>query len=174
MDVFEAIQNRRSIRKYKKQALPEDAVDKLIEAARLAPSAGNVQPYAIVIVKQESLRHQLSMAAMGQKDIAEAPVVLVVCANEKWAKESYGERGKTLYCLQDTAAAVQNILLMATALGLGTCWIGAFKEKDVKKVVNAPDEMRPVALIPIGYPDESPAPRSRRAAAELVYIESFK
>jgi nitroreductase len=173
MDVFEAIQNRRSIRQYKKQALPEDAVEKLVEAARLAPSAGNAQPYAIVIVKEESRKAQLSQAAMEQKDIAEVPVVFVVCADEKRAAKAYGDRGKNLYCLQDTAIAVEHIVLMAQSLGLGTCWVGAFKEKDVKRIIHAPDGMRPVALVPVGYPDESPAQRSRRPASELVHYETF-
>jgi nitroreductase len=99
--------------------------------------------------------------------------VFVVCADESRAKESYGDRGKTLYCLQDTAAATQNILLMACSLGLGTCWIGAFREEEIRKVIKAPSEMRPVALIPVGYPNESPRARSRRPASEVVYKETF-
>ncbi len=173
MELFEAIQKRRSIRHYKKQPLPEGAVEKLVEAARLAPSAGNVQPYKLVIVKNEDIRQKLSTAAYGQKDVAEVPVVFVVCADEKRASEGYGDRGKTLYCIQDTAAVVQNILLTACSLGLGTCWIGAFKEEDVKKIVNAPDEMRPVALIPVGVPDEAPAARSRRLLGEFVVTDTF-
>jgi nitroreductase len=97
----------------------------------------------------------------------------VVCADMKRAEESYGERGRTLYCLQDTSAAVENILLAATALGLGGCWMGAFHEDEVKQVINAPGEMRPVALIAVGYPNESPRDRSRRPASEVVYQETF-
>ncbi len=173
MEFFEVIQNRRSIRQFKKQALPEGTVEKLVEAARLAPSAGNIQPYAIVIVKEENVKLQLSMAALEQKSIVEAPVVFVVCADEERAFEAYGDRGKSLYCLQDTAAAVQNVLLTAYSLGLGTCWIGAFKEKEVKKMIKAPDGMRPVALIPVGFADESPATRGRRSASELVVNDTF-
>ena len=100
-------------------------------------------------------------------------MVIVVCVDEKRASQSYGDRGKNLYCIQDTAAAVQNILLTAYSMGFGTCWIGAFKEDEVKKIINAPKEIRPVAMIPIGYPDESPAARSRRPVKELIHKEAF-
>jgi nitroreductase len=100
-------------------------------------------------------------------------VVIVVCADEKRAIESYGARDKTLYCIQDTAAAIENLLLCACSLGLGTCWVGAFKEAEIRKVVNASAEMRPVALIPVGFPNESPAARARRPLSEIVYKETF-
>jgi nitroreductase len=82
-------------------------------------------------------------------------------------------RGKALYCIQDTAAAIENILLTACTLGLGTCWVGAFKEEDVRVVINAPKEMRPVALIPVGYPNESPAAKPRRPISEVMHRETF-
>ncbi|MBE3116347.1 nitroreductase family protein [Candidatus Bathyarchaeota archaeon] len=173
MDLLEAIVDRRSIRQYKKRDLPEGTIEKLVDAARMAPSAGNAQPYEFVVAQEEKTRQRLSQAAYNQKDIQEAPVVIVVCADEKRASQSYGERGKNLYCIQDTAAAVQNILLTAYAMGFGTCWIGAFKEDEVKKVINAPKHIRPVAMIPIGYPNESPAARSRRPVKELIHKEAF-
>ena len=173
MDLLEAIAGRRSIRSFKKQDLPDGAIEKIVDAARLAPSAGNAQPYEFVVAQEEKTRQLLSQAAFNQRDVQEAPVVIVVCADEKRASKSYGDRGKNLYCIQDTAAAVQNILLTAYAMGFGTCWIGRFKEDEVKKVINAPKEIRPVALITIGYPDESPAARSRRPVKELIHKEAF-
>ncbi len=173
MDIFEAIKGRRSIRSYKKQDVPDEIVTKLVEAAIMAPSAGNVQPYHFVIVRSEKIRQQLSKAAFNQKMLLDVPVVIVVFVDEKQASKKYGERGKKLYCIQDTAAATQNILLAASSMSLGTCWIGAFSENDVKKAVNAPKEMRPVAIIPIGYPNESPEQRSRRSFDEVVFKESF-
>ena len=146
MDVLEIITNRRSIRTYKKHELTQVTIEKLLEAARWAPSAGNVQPWEFVVVGSQEMKQQLSAAAYGQKDIEEASIVIVVCADEKRAEESYGLRGKTFYCIQDTAAAIQNILLEADSLGLGSCWIGAFKEDEIKKVINAPPQIRPVAL----------------------------
>jgi nitroreductase len=115
----------------------------------------------------------LSNAAYGQRSLQEASVVIVVCADEKRADESYGARGRSLYCIQDTAAAIENILLTACSIGLGTCWIGAFKEEQIRNVINCPPEIRPVALIPVGYPNESPPARPRRPAGEVVHKEKF-
>lgn len=173
MDVLEAIQKRRSIRQFKKNELSEELVEIIVEAARMAPSAGNGQPVDLVVVKDQGRKEQLSLAAFGQKQIMQAPVVFVVCADEKRAAEKYGERGRKLYCIQDTAAATMNIMLSACSLGLGTCWIGAFKENEVKEVVNAPENMRPVVMIPMGYPNESPLQRSRRPLDEIVHKETF-
>jgi len=173
MELTDAIKNRRSIRTYKKQEIPQELVNQLIEAARLAPSAGNAQSWSFVIISEQENKQALSEAAFNQRSIIEASAVLVVCADENRAKESYGDRGKTLYCLQDTAAATQNILLTACSLGLGTCWVGAFREEEIRKVIKAPSEMRPVALIPVGYPKESPRARSRRPAIEVMHKETF-
>ena len=119
------------------------------------------------------MKRALSLAAYGQAQVEEAAVVIVVCADEKRAEERYGAKGKALYCLQDTTAAVQNILLTACALGLGTCWVGAFKEEQVRKLIRAPSGMRPVAMITVGYPDESPAARGRRPLSEIMHGETF-
>jgi len=115
----------------------------------------------------------LSAGAFGQKSLQEASALIVVCADEKRATENYYDRGKTLYYQQDTAAAIQNVLLTACSLGLGTCWIGAFKEEEIRKVINAPSKMGPVAMIPIGYPNESPLARAKRPISELGYKETF-
>jgi nitroreductase len=173
MALSDAVAKRRSIRTYKKQALTEGIVEKLLEAARQAPSAGNVQPWEFVVINAQKNKMDISVAAYGQKSLQEASVVFVVCVDEKRALESYGVRGKTLYCIQDTAAAIQNIMLSACSLGLGTCWIGAFKEDEVKKVINAPSHVRPVALIPVGYQNESPAARPRRPISEIMHKETF-
>jgi SagB-type dehydrogenase family enzyme len=151
----------------------DEMVNVLVEAVRLAPTAGNAQAYKLVIVQQEEKKRQLSKAAFGQKQVQMASVVFVICADLKRAYDSYGERGCSLYCIQDTAAVAQNVLLTACSLGLGTCWIGAFDEQAVKSVINAPVDMRPVVMIPIGYPAESPPQRSRRLPDEFVYQDTF-
>jgi nitroreductase len=172
MELSEAIKKRRSIRAFKKQDVPEEIVEKLIDAARWAPSAGNIQSWEFVIVRKQDVKEELVKAA-GQAFVEEAPVVIVVCANEKRSSMGYGVRGKTLYCIQDTAAATQNILLTAHSLGLGACWVGAFNEDKAKEAVNAPEGIRPVAIIPVGYADESPMQRSRRPISQIVHHESF-
>jgi nitroreductase len=173
MEFSEAVENRRSIRTFIKIDLPEGTVTKLLEAARSAPSAGNVQPWAFVVATAQNTKQMIAKAAFGQKAIEEAAVVIVVCADEKRAEESYGARGKSMYCLQDTAAAIENILLTASSLGLGACWMGAFKEEEIRKVIKSPAHMRPVAVIPVGVPKESPQARPRREISEIMHKETF-
>jgi len=172
MELSEAIKKRRSIRAYKKQNVPEEIVEKLIDAASFAPSAGNIQPWKFVIARKPDTKKKLAQAA-SQAFIEEAPVVIIVCANEARSSMGYDVRGKTLYCIQDTAAATQNILLTAYSLGLGTCWVGAFNENEAKKAINAPEEMRPVAIIPVGYANEVPTQRNRRPLSQITHYESF-
>ena len=148
-------------------------MEKLIDAARLAPSAGNVQPWEFVIVSSPKTKQALCNAAYNQKALEEASIVIVVCADEKRAEQTYGSRGKNLYCFQDTAASIQNIILTACSLGLGSCWIGAFKEEEIGRVVKAPRDVRPVALIPIGVPNEAPPARGRRGIGEVMHKETF-
>ena len=173
MDVFEAIKGRRSIRAYRDMDVSQEIVEKLIEAARWAPSAGNIQPWEFIIVRNPETKRRLAEAALRQSFIEEAPVVIVVCADEERSARGYGTRGRTLYCIQDTAAAIQNIHLAAYALGLGTCWVGAFIEDEARKILNIPEGVRPVAIIPVGYPAESPSPRSRRPLKEIIHYERF-
>ena len=173
MDVLEAIKGRRSIRAFKRQNVPQELVEKLIDAAIWAPSAGNIQPWEFIIVRRLEIKRELAEAALQQKFVEEAPVVIVVCADENRSSQRYGVRGKGLYCIQDTAAAVQNINLAACALGLGTCWIGAFREEEARKILRVPRGMRPVAIIPVGYPAETPPPRSRRSPNNIIHYETF-
>lgn len=173
MDVFEAIKGRRSIRAFRETDVPQETVEKLIEAARWAPSAGNIQPWEFIVVRNPETKRRLAEAALGQSFVEEAPVVIVVCADEERSARGYGTRGRTLYCIQDTAAAIQNIHLAAYALGLGTCWVGAFREDEARRILEIPDGVRPVAIIPIGFPAESLPPRSRRPLKQIIHYEKF-
>ncbi|MEM2104324.1 MAG: nitroreductase family protein [Candidatus Bathyarchaeia archaeon] len=173
MDVFEAIRGRRSIRAFKDVEVSLDVVERLIDAARWAPSAGNIQPWEFIIVRNPQTKRRLAEAALEQFFIEEAPVVIVVCADEERSMQGYGVRGKVLYCIQDTAAAIQNIHLAAYALGLGTCWVGAFREEQARKVLNIPEGVRPLAIIPVGYPAETPKPTTRRPTKQIIHYEKF-
>jgi nitroreductase len=172
MELSEAIKGRRSVRAFKQKDMPEEMVEKLIDAARHAPSAGNIQPWEFVIAKKPDTKKQLAQAA-NQKFIKKAPVVIVVCANENRSSMGYGSRGKTLYCIQDTAAATQNILLTAYSLGLGACWIGAFNEDKAKRALNAPEGIRPMAIVPVGYPNETPSRRGIRPLNQIIRYDGF-
>jgi nitroreductase len=173
MELSEAIKGRRSIRAFRQRDVPEETVEKLIDAARHAPSAGNIQPWEFVVVRKLEVKRKLARAALNQAFVEETPVVIVVCANENRSSMGYGFRGKTLYCIQDTAAATQNILLTAYSLGLGACWIGAFNEEEAKRALNAPECMRPVAIIPVGYPDETPSHRGMRPLSQIIHYDGF-
>jgi nitroreductase len=173
LDVLDAIKGRRSIRAFRDKDVQQEIVEKLIDAACCAPSAGNIQPWEFIIVRKPEIKRRLVEAALDQTFIEEAPVVIVVCANENRSSQGYGIRGKTLYCIQDTAAAIQNILLSAYSFGLGACWVGAFREEEAREILKVPYGVRPVAIIPVGYPDEVPSPRSRRPINQMVHYETF-
>jgi len=173
MDVFEAIKGRRSIRKFDSKEVSDEELRRILDAAIRAPSAGNIQPWSFIVVKNPNKRRDLAGAAYGQIFIAEAPLVIVVCADERASGSGYGSRGRTLYCIQDTAAAIQNILLAAHALGLGSCWVGAFNEDAARKVVKTPPEVRPIALIPIGHPAEKPYVTGRKTLNSVVHWEKY-
>jgi nitroreductase len=173
MDLFEAIKGRRSIRVFKGKEVSAEEVLSLIDAGRWAPSAGNIQPWEFIVVRGSGTKRALAEAALGQGFVGEASVVIVVCADEHRSSQGYGIRGKLLYCIQDTAAALQNIHLMAYSLGLGTCWVGAFNEEEARRILGIPWGIRPVAMVAVGYPAEAPEPPRRRPLSEAVHYEAF-
>ncbi len=156
MDVFEAIAKRRSIRKYQDKDVDDKLIGVLLWAAAQAPSAGNLQDWRFIVVKNKKTKEMLYRAALMQEHVKEAPVLIVVAADLEIQSLRYGKRGELVYALEDCAAAIENMLLAATALGLGTCWVGAFDEEDVKNILRLPDYLRPVAIITVGYPAEEP------------------
>jgi nitroreductase len=172
MDVFEAIYGRCSVRDFKsRQNIPSEIVEKLLKAACESPSAGNIQPWRFWVVRDEMLKSQLAQAAHGQSFIAEASVVIVVCADLDASAQRYGVRGRGLYAIQDTAAATQSLLLAAYAEGLGACWVGAFEESMVGQILKLSDAVRPVVIVPVGYPASSsckPARKDYREVTECI------
>ncbi len=172
MNILEIIKTRRSVREFIDRKIPENAIDVLIEAIRWAPSAGNLQSRKFYFVFNEELRKKLAQAELKQNFasfITRAPLVVVACADHQLASR-YGERGIRLYSIQDTAASVQNLLLAAHDLGLGTCWVGAFKEENVKEILNLPDNLVPVAVIPVGYPALTPKAPDRVSRMDAVKL----
>ncbi len=173
MNILEIIKNRRSVRDFTDQKIPESAIKVLVEALRWAPSAGNLQSRKFYFVFNEDVRNKLAQAGFRENlvsFIVRAPLVVVACADERIASQ-YGERGKHLYCIQDTAASIQNLLLAAHDLGLGTCWTGAFKEDRVREILGLPENLRPVVIVPVGYPASTPKPPERvpvTVAVEMV------
>ena len=171
MDLWTVIESRHSIRRFTSAEVSAPTIRKILEAAIRAPSAGNRQPWHFVVVRRPEVKQALAQAAYGQEFVAAAPVVIVVCAEPERSAARYGDRGRNLYCLQDTAAATEHILLAVTALGLGCCWVGAFDEQAAARVLALPNYLRPVAMVPIGQPTRELAAHTRRRP--LSEVTSF-
>ncbi len=168
MDLFEVFNQRHSIRRFKQKEIAKDKITQLLEAANSAPSAGNLQSYQIFLVKDESKRKELARAAYNQGSVAQAPIDLVFCADLSRSFQGYGARGKALYSIQDATIACAHVHLAAVALGLGSVMVGAFDEGEVSKILSVPVTLRPIVILPIGYPDESPEKTPRRSLDDLV------
>jgi nitroreductase len=202
MDMLEAIGRRRSIRKFKPDAVDRGLITQVLEAARLAPSGSNVQPWKFVVVRSAQKRNLLCEAAYGQPMFREAPVVVVALGDRKVFRKRL-RRGKELVEIgaveasvmekvgqvyaaraKDPAAvdrtilancmiAIDHLTLAATGLGLGSCWVVLMKADEVARVLQIPDEMFPVAMIPIGYADQDPPPRPRYPLDEIAFDEGL-
>ena len=169
MDFFTVVEQRRSVRAFDSRPLEQEKLDQVLEAAWRAPSAGNLQAYEIYVVRQASVRQTLALAAWSQDFIAQAPLALVFCAHPARSQGRYGERGVSLYCLQDASIACAFATLAATALGLASVWVGAFDEGRVAQIIGAAPGHRPLAILPLGYPAEVPNFRPRRSLEEMVH-----
>lgn len=165
--ILDTIKKRRSIRKFLKEPIPQEIIDALIDAAVWAPSAGNLQARRFYFVFEQETKERLANASWGQTFVAEPPLVVVCCADLR-IKRDYGIRGTDLYALQDVAASIQNMMLVAVSAGLGSVWVGAFDEPKVSKLLGLPIYLRPISIIPIGYPDETPSIPQRVKPQEAV------
>jgi len=172
MEVGRCIRERTCVRGYRQDNIPESDLDYVLDSAVQAPSAGNSQDWEFIVVKSADGKRALADATEYSQDfIAKAPVIIVVCSNLKRSK--YGQRGHDMYSIQDTAAAAQNMMLAAWDKGLGTCWIGAFREGDVSEALRLPEGVRPVAMFPLGYPSGKTRKPGRRNMKEVVHQERF-
>jgi nitroreductase len=165
METKDVIEGRRCIRKFKDKRISDKQLDELIDAMILAPSAGNMQSRKFYIVKNKEIKEKLAEAALSQGFIAQVPVAIVICTDSSISTR-YGKRGEIIYSLLDCGASIQNLLLRAYDLGLGGCWVGAFDEERVRKILSIPSNLRPVSIIPIGHPDESPSMPQRKSKKE--------
>ncbi len=204
MDVREAIEKRRSIRKFKPDPIPEEKIRLLLESARLAPSGTNTQPWRFIIVKDNDTKKKLQEAAHNQRHIKSAPVIIVCCADLKAFKEfpervdeliesgALPERTREVFipylkngmstvtkdalmiaAAANVAIAVEHIVLQAVEIGLGTCWVRWYEDNKVKEILDIPDHVEVMALLPVGIPDEDPAPRPRLSLDKIVYSNRY-
>lgn len=165
MDVLEAIKTRRSIRKYRKEKVPDDHVEKILEAGRWAPSASNTQPWNFIVLKDDKLKKDVAKSTTFGRFLAEAPLGICVVVDPR----------KSTHPVEDGAIATQNMLLAAHSLGLGACWIGSYGstyEDEVKEILKIPREKRLLSIISIGFPTESPR-STRKKLDELVFTDHY-
>jgi len=167
MKVIDAIKGRRSVRAFKRKEIEKEKIELLKEALIWAPSAGNLQSRKFYFVSSKKLKEEIAIAALNQEFIAQAPLVAIACTDSR-IQQRYGERGKELYNKLDVAASVQNLMLEAFELGLGTCWIGAFNEEKIKGILNLPKNLTPITIIPVGYPAEKLSAPKRKRREEAV------
>jgi nitroreductase len=200
MDVIEAIRKRRSIRSYKAEPIPGEVLDRLLEAIRLAPSGGNRQPYRFIVVRDAEMKARIAAACRwhpgrpkGQDFITEAPIVIVACGSEGEAISRFYRDGDVYLAMgrdvpagidrgpashhnlmdMDIAIALDHLTLAAAAEGLGTCWVAALDEREMKSLLSVPEDMRVLAVMPLGYTDSWPAPRPRKPLNEIICYEKY-
>jgi nitroreductase len=169
MDILMAVKERRSVRDFQKKKIPDNLITKLMEALIWAPSAGNLQSRKFYFIKNQGIKTMLAQAALNQTFIAEAPLVIVGCTDSR-ISQKYGERGVDLYTVQDVALSIMGMMLVAHENGLGSTWVGAFHEREITKILSLPRYLRPVAMVPVGYPSKIPSPPPRVSIKEAVEV----
>jgi nitroreductase len=172
MNTLKAIESRRSIKEYKRTAVSKDDLLTLIDMARHAPTAGNLQEVQFIAVTEKSIIRKLPQICLEQYWISGAPAAIVVCSQPAQLGEWFGERGKHVFATQDAAAATQNILLAATDLGLGSCWVGGFDQEAADELFGV-EHARVEAIITIGHPDEKPETKELRPLGGQVFFNSY-
>lgn len=174
MDTIKAMTERRAVRKYSDKKVKMDYVADLIETAKFAPSSGNVQNWRIIVVEDETIKEDIAIACLKQKWMVQAPVFLVICDEKINVKRLFGKRGVELYSIQNCAALTQNILLAAKDYGIDSCWVSAFDEDAVSRILKIPDGFVPEAIITLGYrKDKEIKAPNRINIKEIVYLNQF-
>jgi nitroreductase len=171
LEVLEAIKDRRSIRRYKPDPVPDELIEKILDAGRWAPSGGNIQPWSFIVVKDPKILGMLQKVSPGYLGVA--PLAIVVCSDRRKAFEMGGRLGRDYLTIADCAMAVENMLLAAHALGLGGCPIKSFSSVAVKEILEIPENVEPEFIVTLGYPDEKPSPPPRLALREISYLNRY-
>ena len=171
MNVFEAISMRRSVRNYSPRPIPDEVMVRMCQVLHMAPSACNLQPWHFVLVLDQTLRQQLAKAANEQNWMAAAPITVVACGLPGQAYQHMGGHGNSVDI--DVAIALDHLMLAAAADGLGTCWIGAFSEPAIKRLIDAPPDVKVVAMTPLGYPATADLQHRLQSADRKPLAEIF-
>ena len=170
MDLYEAIKSRYSVRSYLNKPVEQEKLDRILDAARLAPSGSNRQPWKFVVVRDAETRKKLVPACSSQEFVGQAPVVIAGVGLMPDRMMSCGVPGDPV----DVAIALEHVALAATAEGLGTCWIGSFHQDQVRKVLDVPANSKVVEVMTLGYPADHPQPKTRKPMKELVCYDRWQ
>ena len=173
MEVMEAIRNLYSCRKYLDVPVELDKLGQVLEAGRLSQSAGNIQNWRFVLVRDPAQRKVLADASLDQRWMEEAPVHIVVCSEMKRITDFYGVRGERLYAVQNCAIALSNMMLVAHSIGLGCCWVGAFDEDAIGRSISIPPNARPQAILTLGYSADTPKDHPKYRIENITYLEKY-
>jgi nitroreductase len=169
MEFKEVIQKRHSVRAYSNQAVPDDKINRILEAGRLAPTASNRQNVKLIVVKDAATRKALMEAANNQPHVGQAPLIIAAVATNPAAVMSCDV---PMYAV-DLGIVIEHMVLAATDEGLGTCWIGAFSQDKARKALGVPDKYKVVTILPVGYASGESIPRAKKPLAEIVSYEKF-
>ena len=170
MDFEEVVKKRQCVRSYLEKEVPEDLIQKILELANLSPSAGNLQARKVIVVKDLALRRKLKATCNGfRRFLVEPPVIFVICSVPEESATRFGSRGKDLYALQDATIFACYLQLAVVSLGLSSCWVGSFDEKQVSEILKLPENLVPVAMIPVGFSKEKPGEKSRKTIEEIIF-----
>ena len=173
MDFYEVVKTRRSIRSYRQDLVPEEVLNRVLDAVRISPSGSNRQPWKFIVMKDAELKNKMVASCNNQSFVAEAPIIIVACGYN--IHHNRGGYMGDLSVLVDISIAFTHLILAARAEGLGTCWIGAFNNEEVKKILNVPKDVNIVAITPLGYPksEEFTEVKQRKSLAEIISLNKF-
>ncbi len=169
MSFIEIARKRYSARAYKSIPVEDEKLQKVLEAARLAPTACNLQPFRLIVIHTKGRGEELRRI-YGARWFVQAPIVICICGipSQSWVRRD----GKN-YCDVDVTIAMDHLILAAADLGLGTCWVGAFNPEEARSILGLPDDVEPIAFTPLGYPDDRPGYKRRKSMDELVRYEHW-
>ncbi len=173
-DILELIKSRRNSTQFLPKFVSWENISRVLDAGRHAPSCGNIQNWKFIVVLKPELKQELAAASYDQYEIIQAFALIVVCAEPEKAERYYGEKGKSFYSVQNCAAAVQNMLLEAHSLGLGTRWVGAFDAEKVKELLKIPDDAEPQVIVALGYAKDIPPKPPKYPLETLVYFGAWR
>jgi len=171
MDIFQAVKGRRSIRRYKSDVVPKELIEKILDAGRWAPSGGNIQPWKFIVISDRNLLELIRKVSPGY--LGETPLAILVCSDKEKAYKVGGALGRDYLSVSDCSMAVENMLLVAYALGLGTCVVKSFARVAVKEMLEIPEDIEPELLVIVGYPAYEPKPPVRIPLREIAYLNKY-